>query len=143
MADVLAASSANDPEAKRRRTTVGSVPTEPLEHMRQESLHYAAANGVLLGSDGPFAHAPCSLLPYPFPASLFAQAESLAVPFNTLVDRVARDTDWLCATVLSVVKHDEFTRRLLELCEAVVAEGVVQPLQLGIYRSDYMIDQPT
>jgi len=143
MADVLSASAATDPEAKRRRTTVGSAPTEPLEHMRTETLHLAAANGILLGADGPFSHAPCSLLPYAFPASLFSQAESLATPFNTLVDRVARDTDWLCKTVRSVVEHDEFTRRLLELCEEVVAEGVVQPLQLGIYRSDYMVDQPT
>lgn len=141
MADVLSAGGSAAPEAKRRRTTANNVATESVERMRTDTLHWAAANGLLLGADGPFAHAPCSLLPYPFPSSLFWQANSLAKPFNTLVDRVARDTEWLCTTVRSVVGHDEFTRRLLELCESTAAEGVVQPLQLGIYRSDYMIDK--
>ena len=145
MADILAAAAItgqpDQPERKRRK--IGSLPTASLEHMRTETLHYASANGLLLGAEGPFMHAPCSLLPYPFPEALFYQAESLAQPFNTLVDRVSRDTDWLCQTVRKVVGHDEFTRRLLELCEAVIEEGVVQPLQLGIYRSDYMVDQPT
>jgi hypothetical protein len=143
MADILVGATAADPATKRRKLTVGSLPKEALEHMRTETLHFSSSNGVLLGADGPFVHAPCSLLPFPFPASLFWQADSLAQPFNTLVDRISRDTTWLCNTVRSVVGHDEFTRRLLELCEAVTAEGVVQPLQLGIYRSDYMIDQPT
>lgn len=142
MADVLSGGAA-DLETKRRKLNVLSLPNSQMEHMRVETLAWAAANGVLLGAEGPFPHAPCSLLPYPFPASLFAQAGALSRPFNTLVDRVARDTDWLISTVRGVVGHDEFTGELLKICEAVVAEGVVQPLQLGIYRSDYMIDQPT
>ena len=109
----------------------------------QETLHWAAASGFLVGSDGQFAHAPCSLIPYPLPSSLFAQALSLAAPFNTLVDRVSRDTAWLHAVTRSVTASDAFTARLLALSEAVCAEGVAQPLQLGINRSDYMLHQPT
>ena len=43
----------------------------------------------------------------------------------------------------SVVAHDAFTRRLLEIAETIKAEGAAQPLQLGIYRSDYMVHQPS
>lgn len=115
----------------------------PVLACAQETLHWAAASGFLVGSDGQFAHAPCSLIPYPLPSSLFAQALSLATPFNTLVDRVSRDTAWLHAVTRSVTASDAFTARLLALSEAVCAEGIAQPLQLGINRSDYMLHQPT
>ena len=39
------------------------------------------------------------------------QAVSLAKPFNMLVDRVARDTEWLHTITRAVVGHDEFTGR--------------------------------
>ena len=152
MADVLggggdgpepAAISAKQPAAISARVSVAGLSAEAAEFLRTETLHLAAASGVLLGADGPFAHAPLSLLPYPFPSSLFAQAAALAAPFNLLVDRISRDLEWLCDQVRSVVVHDAFTRRLLEIAEAIKAEGAAQPLQLGIYRSDYMVHQPT
>ena len=144
MADILAGAAA-EPSSKRRRvltSAVGGLPPEVASALREDVLHWAAAGGLMIGAAGPFDHAPCSLLPYPFPASLFAQARALAKPFNTLVDRVSRDTEWLHDTVRGVVEHDEFTGRLLALSEAVVDEGATQPLQLGIYRSDYMVPQP-
>jgi len=115
---------------------------EICEALLEHTLHFAACDGALLGAEGPFPHAPCSLLPYPFPAALFTQAQELSVPFNTLVDRCSRDTAWLFKHVRTTVEHDEFTRRLLEIAERVTAEGVAQPLQLSINRSDYMVDQP-
>ena len=145
MADILAGAGAAEPSSKRRRVltgAVGGLPPEVASALREDVLHWAAAGGLMIGAAGPFDHAPCSLLPYPFPASLFAQARALAKPFNTLVDRVSRDTEWLHDTVRGVVEHDEFTGRLLALSEAVVEEGATQPLQLGIYRSDYMVHQP-
>ena len=141
MADVLGGGA--EPSAKRAKLSVAGFEADVSEFLRTETLHLAAASGVLLGADGPFAHAPCSLLPYPFPASLFAQAKSLATPFNLLVDRISRDLEWLCAQVRSVVAHDEFTRKLLEIAEVIKEEGAPQPLQLGIYRSDYMVHQPS
>ena len=73
----------------------------------------------------------------------FKQAQALAAPFSLLVDRISRDLDWLCPQVRSVVKDDAFTRRLLEIAETIKAEGAAQPLQLGVYRSDYMVHQPS
>jgi glutathione synthetase len=98
---------------------------------------------VLIGSSGPFQHAPCSLLPCPFPEPLFRQAEALSKPFSELIDSVSRDTEWLLRVVRTTVGHDEFTRRLVEICEQVLAEELSQPLQLTLNRSDYMIDEPS
>ena len=143
MADVLGGGGESEPGAKRAKVAVAGLPAEASEFLRTETLHLAAASGVLLGADGPFAHAPLSLLPYPFPSSLFAQAVALATPFNLLVDRISRDLEWLCSQVRSVVAHDAFTWRLLEIAETIKEEGAAQPLQLGVYRSDYMVDQPS
>ena len=148
MADILA-SLDNEPAAKRAKadTVSGAAARAKLDpalcdRLRTEVLHLAACDGVLLGASGPFGHAPCSLLPYPFPAKLFRNALTLTKPFNTLVEKVSRDLPWLCETVRTTVAHDPFTRRLLEQLETVAAEGIAQPLQLSINRSDYMIDQP-
>ena len=146
MADILQGAAAAPP-AKRAKTdaavSVASIPPSVCDHLRANCLHVAACDGVLLGAEGPFQHAPCSLLPYPFPRALFEQAIALARPFNALVERVSRDTAWLTRVVRSTVGHDPFTRGLLEIFEDVTAAGLSQPLQLSINRSDYMIDQPT
>lgn len=143
MADILGASSTDSNKRPRfSKAAVAGIGPKLCERLRVETLHLCATSGCLLGASGPFQHAPCSLLPYPFPAQLFEQALTLAVPFNTLIDRVARDIPWLTKVVRTTVAHDPFTRRLLEQLEKVEAEGVAQPLQLSINRSDYMIDQP-
>ena len=143
MADILAAGDDSAQAAKRqKRSAVVSISSSLCERLRTETLHLCACDGVLLGAAGPFTHAPCSLLPYPFPKTLFSHSVGLAKPFNLLVEAVSRDTDWLCKTVRTTVGHDPFTRRLLELFEAVSKEGITQPLALSLNRSDYMIDAP-
>jgi len=143
MADILADTGAVDNKRRKLADSVAGLPADVVSHFRDETLHWSATSGVLIGADSTFAHAPCALLPYPFPSSLFDQAKSLAAPFNVLVDRCARSTDWLHKTTRSVVGHDPFTSRLLTLSETVTSEGVAQQLQLGIYRSDYMVHQPS
>lgn len=41
---------------------------------------------------------------------------------------------------LSVIQVDDFTRRLWQIYEKVHEEGVTQPISLGIFRNDYMLD---
>jgi len=143
MADILASIPAA-PEPKKQKLTapVAGLPGDLVGRMREDTLAWQAVGGVLIGAETSITPAPCSLLPYPWPAALFAQAQALAVPFNLLVDRVARDTEWLHEATRKVTASDPFTGRLLQLSEKVHAEGVAQPWQLGIYRSDYMIHQP-
>lgn len=143
MADILAASAQPDPKQKAATEPVAGLPADLVERMRVDTLAWQAVGGLLIGADASITPAPCSLLPYPWPAELFAQAQALAVPFNSMVDRIARDTDWLHNATRSVGATDQFTSRLLALSEAVHATGASQAWQLGIFRSDYMIHQRT
>lgn len=106
----------------------------------QESIAYASAHGLLLASDsGSYIHAPFSLLPIPFPLAQFDKGIQLSPLYATLVDRVSRDLPWLFATLESVIIKDEFTRRLVDICQQVEAQGIIQKSYLGIHRSDYML----
>jgi hypothetical protein len=95
-------------------------------------------------------HVPFSLLPWRYPRALLEQGLSLAVPFNTLVDAVSRNSTWLLTTLGRVAEADEFTGRLVEMHRAEVEEGEraaaqgrhpppQNPLRLGLHRSDYML----
>lgn len=39
-----------------------------------------------------------------------------------------------------MIKVDDFTSRLWNIYETVVKEGITQPISLGIFRNDYMLD---
>jgi glutathione synthetase len=109
-----------------------------------ESQAWASAHGVLMGASEALhlnAHAPVTLLPTRVDRSAFQLAQRLAQPYNTLVDRTARDLEWVYGVLSGVLDGDPFTARLVELCRAVEAEGVVQRCYLGINRSDYMLDR--
>ncbi|EOD22341.1 glutathione synthetase [Emiliania huxleyi CCMP1516] len=140
MADILASAGAQEDSSAPPETLLG-LPASLVARMQSDTLAWQAVGGILIGAGASLLPAPCSLLPYPWPSELFEQSRALAVPFNALVDRVARDVDWLHAATRSVVKQDAFTGRLLQLSESVHAEGPTQPLQLGIYRSDYMMSR--
>ena len=108
------------------------------------------------------------MLPNIFPASLFQEAQSLAPHFNTLVDRISRDGEFLHKTLggeNGVISKDEYTRKLLDLYtqlylnksdqeEGVSGDGGGTPAptaaakpnfakeadRMGIQRSDYMLN---
>jgi len=84
---------------------------------------------------------PVSLLPFPLPEQAFNDACALSVLWNKLVDGVARDLPWLYATLEPAAKADPFTERLLKMSQDIHAEGLRQPLMLGIHRSDYMLHE--
>ena len=114
------------------------------ETLKDEALAWAAANGLLMAaSKQTFKHAPFSLLPVPFARSEFEKAVSLAPAFNKLVHRVAQDPQWPYETLEHTAQAVEFTGRLMRLSKEVHAQGIAQPASLGIFRSDYMLDQPT
>ena len=143
MADILGSSSSEPASKRQKKSSVANLSASTCDKLRTEVLHLAACDGVLLGAEGPFHHAPLALLPYPLPEPLFNQSIALAKPFNRMLDKVSRDLEWLTKTVRTTVEHDPFTRRLLEQLDTVSAEGIAQPIQLSINRSDYMIDQPS
>lgn len=117
----------------------------------QEALGMAATTGLLMRSAGgsrtdsahvkpAFCHAPVCLLPNALPVQEYVKARRLATIWNLLVARIAHDGPWLLQTLASVLPHDEFTRRLVEIFQAINGAGRdVQKIQLGITRSDYML----
>ena len=90
---------------------------------------------VGLGSeDTPAAlvHAPLTVRPSPFPRASFEKAKRAATVFNTLIDRVSRDSEYLQQTLALAAEHDDFTVRQLNIQCRGTREAV---LQLRILRS--------
>ena len=126
----------------------------PVDDLAAQANSYASANGVQVErrreddkTKTYFECAPMSLLPNAYPKRAFAQAQTLAPHFNMLVDRVARDAEFLHATLGGGVSDaDPYTAKLLQLYKEIY----VSPKQgdpnfartadfLGIHRSDYML----
>lgn len=133
-----------------------------------EATTYALAHGLVylpLGSSRtPISaiHAPFTLLPTPFPRSMFERAMELQPVYNVLYSRIASDNH-LIDTVLGdetgVGRVDHFTGRLwrgwkdlrdqgaiLQVCfikerlrDMLLTTALIKPLQLGIFRSDYLL----
>jgi hypothetical protein len=75
--------------------------------MSSELVDFALANLCANGcamvpktrEPGHMSHVPFSLFPRKLSDKAFQQAKTLAVPFNELTDKVARDTKWLVTTL--------------------------------------------
>lgn len=85
-------------------------------------------------------HAPIAMTPTPFPRSLFEHAESLQPLFDKLYAGVALDANFLDAVIGgAVAKVDDFQAHLYNIWKQVRSEGIAQPVQLGLFRSDYLM----
>eukprot|EP00127_Corallochytrium_limacisporum_P000834 Clim_evm10s26 gene=Clim_evmTU10s26 len=112
-----------------------------LEEVKNDAIEYALCNGIVVkGSDGNLTHAPFALLPSPIPRMEYKKALTLQPILNELVQQVAEDADFLRAVLKPAAATDDFTRKLLEINDRVLAEGRTQVLNLGMHRSDYMLD---
>lgn len=86
-------------------------------------------------------HAPTTLVPTPFPRILFERALRMQPIFNELYARVAMDDDFLTSVMKdSVIKVDDFQRRLFDTWVQAREEGITQPMHLGLFRSDYLMN---
>ncbi|KAL3071474.1 hypothetical protein niasHT_031838 [Heterodera trifolii] len=79
-----------------------------------------------------------SLFPSPFPRRLFEQAKKVQTAMNLLYFRVSQDFDFLIETLQPLAETTEHIRVWLELLREVKSEGVHQPINLLLIRSDYM-----
>ncbi|KAJ7074207.1 glutathione synthase [Mycena amicta] len=87
-------------------------------------------------------HAPISLFPSPLPRRLFELARRLQSTYNLLYARIATDVEFLdrvMGAVDGVGKVDDFVGQLWTGWKKLRDEGLVQPLQLGLFRSDYLL----
>ncbi|KAJ7031646.1 hypothetical protein C8F04DRAFT_1110148 [Mycena alexandri] len=87
-------------------------------------------------------HAPLSVFPSPFPRRLFSLARRLQSTYNILYARIATDVNFLdkvMGAIEGVGKVDDFVGQLWTGWKSLRDEGLVQPLQLGLFRSDYLL----
>ena len=80
-----------------------------------------------------------SVIPTPFPRARFDQAFELQTVFNDLYLRVSEDEEFLRGILENLRNTDEFAAKLSDIWERVRADGEVQPLRCGVWRSDYML----
>ncbi|XP_013871723.1 glutathione synthetase [Austrofundulus limnaeus] len=86
-------------------------------------------------------YAPFTLFPSPVPKAVFLQALAVQTHYNTLVDRISQDADFLQEALASTVEVDDFTARLFKIHQQILKEGGSRSVVLGVNRSDYMLDQ--
>jgi hypothetical protein len=131
------------------RTTLAPLAMADKSHLVEQAVHWAASNGLTMLAKGPdgktivgIQHCPMTLAPYTVPQGAFAKIVSYALPFNTLVDRISRDTAFLYEVLDGVAVTDEFTANLLRISRAVnfPEGGLRQKTALGFHRSDYMLN---
>ncbi|KAJ9451370.1 Glutathione synthetase [Diplonema papillatum] len=112
--------------------------------LKEQAIGYAVTHGLCMGKKGEgmgFTHCPFMLHPCRVPRHLFEQVVALMPVFNVLVDKVARDYEYLREHLVPTGKADSFTGDLLSVHEKVYGgEGAAkaQKMMLGIHRSDYM-----
>ncbi|KAF2457159.1 glutathione synthetase large chain [Lineolata rhizophorae] len=83
--------------------------------------------------------APVTLFPSPFPRDAFDRGLQIQTAYNELYAAVSRDEEWLEEIVKQLLDIDDFVAKLWEIHAKVKADGYVQDLSLGLFRSDYMV----
>ena len=74
-------------------------------------------------SEKPLAtmHAPLTVLPAPFPRKSFDKAKAAMQVFNTLIDRVSQDDEYLQTTLQPAAEYDDFTVSLVACIGSVLS----------------------
>ncbi|KAG7835603.1 hypothetical protein KL942_005141 [Ogataea angusta] len=115
-----------------------------LDDLLEKLTHYAISNGLVIYPPDFKAYqpsvAPVTLYPTPFPRSQFAKGVAISTKFNELYSRVVADKSWLKEVIADLSKYDrDFTGMLYKTYLEAEPE-IVQPVSLGLFRSDYMLD---
>ena len=86
--------------------------------------------------------APITLFPTPIPKSSFEQAIKVQTLYNELyINLITKRKDWLTDILKSLAEFDpDFSGKLFDIYQKSIADQILQPLSLGIFRSDYMVD---
>ncbi|XP_052171362.1 glutathione synthetase, chloroplastic [Diospyros lotus] len=129
------------------------IDPELLQRLEYDALVWSSLHGLVVGDKNVkrsgrvpgvgMVHAPFALLPMAFPEGHWKQACELAPIFNELVDRVSLDGDFLQLSLSRTKKVDPFTSRLLDIHSKMLEINKKEEIRLGLYRSDYMLDEKT
>ncbi|KAM6928719.1 glutathione synthetase [Lycodopsis pacificus] len=118
-----------------------------IEDLAEVAKDEALLQGVLMriqessNSSELVTYAAFTLFPTPVPKAVFLQALAVQTHYNTLVDKISQDPDFLQEALASTIEVDDFTARLFRIHQQILKEGKAQSIVLGLNRSDYMLDQ--
>ncbi|XP_076596737.1 glutathione synthetase [Chaetodon auriga] len=121
--------------------------TALIKELADVAKDAALLQGVLMriqetpNSSEVVTYAPFTLFPTPVPKAVFLQALAVQTHYNTLVDMISQDPDFLQEALASTIAVDDFTARLFRIHQQILKEGRSQSIVLGLNRSDYMLDQ--
>ncbi|KAJ3322635.1 hypothetical protein HDV06_002849 [Boothiomyces sp. JEL0866] len=115
-----------------------NLPEEKQQELLKLAIDWATANGLIVRSPGTemAVHAPFALFPSPFPKQGYELAHKIQPLFNILVDRVAKDGEFLGSIMESLSESDEFTHRIYDIYKTKLSK---QSIWMGIHRSDYLV----
>ncbi|KAJ7323070.1 hypothetical protein OS493_032640 [Desmophyllum pertusum] len=114
---------------------------DEVKYLEREGKDYCIAHGLVhKDSKGESELIPFTLFPSPFPWKLFTATREVQMDFNLLVHKVSQDYEFIKNALLSTVTADPFTSRLFDIYEKVWEQGNAQPISLGFFRSDYLIE---
>ncbi|XP_049879708.1 glutathione synthetase-like isoform X2 [Pectinophora gossypiella] len=123
------------------------VDHKTLVNVIEKAKDWALMHGVGMRDRKQFSKdaiqiAPFVLLPSPFPRTEFNKAVELQPILNELMHKVAHDDEFLQHTLQNALQVDEFTANLYDIWVKVRDEGISQSTSLGLFRSDYLLQQP-
>lgn len=119
--------------------------TELTENLLQWSLGNGLTMYPVNYKTHSATHAPITIFPTPFAKKAFKNAMDVQKAFNELyASVVSKSKEWLLEILKELaVFDDDFTGKLFEMYnKSIESNGgkVKQPLSLGIFRSDYMLN---
>ncbi|XP_027058641.1 glutathione synthetase-like [Pocillopora damicornis] len=120
----------------------GDLSDNEVDFLASEGRDYFLTRGMIYkNKSGNLEHRPFTVLPTPFPRRLFAAAREVQKDFNLLVHKASQDFQFTKDALLSTITADVFTAKIFAIYEKTQEQGIDQPISLGIFRSDYMLEQ--
>ncbi|RDD36632.1 Glutathione synthetase, partial [Trichoplax sp. H2] len=125
---------------------VDELTPDQLSTIVQKIRDWCSCHGLLMKAirnddrDHSYHHLPVTLLPTVIPQKLLDQAMQIQTDFNTLFDIIARNRNFLPENLERSLQDDEFSSKLLDIYNQVHEEGIAQPINFMLSRSDYMLD---
>ncbi|XP_021354291.1 glutathione synthetase-like [Mizuhopecten yessoensis] len=123
-----------------------SLDERKIQEIIKKTKEYAMLHGVLIrtaespGHSERAHYAPLTLFPMLVPRDALTKVKAIQPHFNKLMHMVAQDMEFLQKCLCNVLKVDDFNKRLWDILQVVTEEGATQPISLGLFRNDYMMD---
>ncbi|XP_069113873.1 glutathione synthetase-like [Argopecten irradians] len=123
-----------------------SLSEKKIQEIAKKTKEHAILHGIVMrteelpGSSEKVQYAPFALFPSLVPRAALEKVKATQKHFNKLMHMVAYDTEFLQNCLTNVVKVDDFNKRLWDILQVVTEEGIPQPISLGLFRNDFMMD---